>query len=109
MSSKRALLYCFVVVGCCGCVGVCVAKIMVYYCSVFGQFKVVPCVGDEKLPDGVIVTATHRLPRTALKLYELCAKGGVDFQASLHEAKLYCILCMWYCRIWFGKCLQEQT
>lgn len=45
--------------------------------------KVVPCVGDESLPDGVIVSAKHRLPRTAMKMYEVCAKGGVDFQASL--------------------------
>lgn len=46
--------------------------------------KVAPCIGDESLPDGMIVTSTSHLPGSGMKLFELCSEGVVDFQASLH-------------------------
>eukprot|EP00903_Cladosiphon_okamuranus_P013133 g12248.t1 len=52
-----------------------------------GLAMVVPCVGDVTLPDGVIVSTKHRLPRTTVKLYEVCAKGGVDFQVSVESCR----------------------
>ncbi|CAM9344963.1 unnamed protein product [Scytosiphon promiscuus] len=55
-----------------------------------GATLVAPCIGDESLPDGMIVTGANHLPASGMKLFEICSKGDVDFQASQHVSVENC-------------------